>query len=937
MLGLGSGLWIIVFSMPAAGGAPADPPPRSLDSRLIFERIAAEPEIVTPTGIAVDRQRRILVVESHTHFRPAGYQGPPADRVRLFEDRDHDGKPECVGSFVEGTRMTMSVAVAQDGSVFIASRSALYRFEDRDGNGRADGTDGGKLPAPFVRLDTRGDYPHNGLSGFAFDCDGTVYFGLGENLGADYRLMGSDGATLSGGGEGGNIYRCRPDGSKLERVATGFWNPFHVAFDAFGRLFAVDNDPDSRPPCRLLHIVDGGDYGYRFRNGRKGLHPFTAWNGELPGTLGMVAGTGEAPCGVLAYESDQLPEDYRGTLLVTSWGDHRIEQYRLEPRGASFRATMKPVVAGGEDFRPVGIATAPDGSLYVSDWVDKSYTLHGQGRIWRLRSRRAAARGKASVTGSMEAGDRPRRRAAALKTIVTTGGPQTASEFLKDESADVRALAVRLLPAERIDLMAIAVADPSSLVRAGALRRLADPAAKDILLKALDSEDPFIRQAARLGLSRSLTIAKLATIADAPVLPAARRLGVLLILRDSDRPAARRLLPRFMTDTDPLVRLAAIRWVGEHRLEAFRPALLAGLTTSGVTRNQFEATLAALELLDGKARTPTDEVAGEDYIAALLRAPGTPRAVLRRGLRMLRPDHPALTTDLLRRLSGSPDEGVRVEAVRSLCQSPHAGRFAILAKLADDQSVPLALRAEAIVGLAPDAPRQRERLLKLAECDQPVLRREALRGLRSLPLSPNERTTLQSDARDDAASRELLDLLARPDARIPVVSDLGRATGASVDTWLARLDGPADAAAGERVFFHSKGPGCYLCHQVDGRGGRTGPDLSTQAAVSDRRRLVESIVAPSKEIAPQFVTWSVARTDGTVVTGVLLEESPEGALVLADSQGRRVTIKADEISERKPQAASIMPADLVKTMTVQEFRDLVAFLSGQSAGGRSSQ
>jgi len=934
MFGLGVGHWIVVSSMLAIGDAPAAVPPRSLDSRLIFERIAAEPDIVTPTGIAVDRQGRILIIESHTHFRPAGYQGPPADRVRLFEDRDHDGKPECIGSFVEGTRMTMSVAVAQDGSVFVASRSALYRFEDRDGNGRADGTEGGKLPAPFVRLDTRGDYPHNGLSGFAFDCDGTVYFGLGENLGADYRLIGSDGATLSGGGEGGNIYRCRPDGGKLERVATGFWNPFHVAFDVFGRLFAVDNDPDSRPPCRLLHIVDAGDYGYRFRNGRKGLHPFTAWNGELPGTLGMVTGTGEAPCGVIAYESDQLPQEYRGSLLVTSWGDHRIEQYRLEPRGASFRAMMKPVVAGGEDFRPVGIAAAPDGSLYVSDWVDKSYTLHGQGRIWRLRSPRAAAISQSSVAGSMRAGDRPRRRAAELKALLAAGeprNPKTTSAFLKDESADVRALAVRLLPAQCIDLKVISVADPSSLVCASALRRLADPAARDLLLKALDSDDPFIQQAARLGLSRSVTIVELAAIADAKELVPARRLGVLLILRDSGQPAARRLLPRFLTDPDPLVRFAAIQWVGEHKLAAFRPGLLAGLTTSAVTRNQFEATLTALELLDGKARTPTDEVAGEDYIAALLSNPGTPAAVLLRGLRMLRPDHPALTTNLLRRLSISPDEGVRVEAVRSLCQSPHLGRFAILAKLADDRTIPPPLRAEAIVGLAPDAPRHRERLLALAECDQSVLRREALRSLRSLPLSANERARLQSVATGDAESRALLDLLAGPDARRPAVSDQGPSTGTDVDAWLARLEGSAaaDAAAGERVFFHSKGPGCYLCHQVNGRGGRTGPDLSTRAAASDRRRLVESIVAPSKEIAPQFVAWSVARTDGTVVTGVMLEESPEGALILADSQGQRVTIKADEISARKPQAASIMPADLVKTMTVQEFRDLIAFLSGQ--------
>ena len=99
----------------------------------------------------------------------------------------------------------------------------------------------------------------------------------------------------------------------------------------------------------------------------------------------MVAGTGEAPSGVVEYDRDNLPKIIAERLLVTSWGDHRIEQYRLKPHGASFRATMEPVVTGGEDFRPVGIAIAPDGSVYISDWVDKSYTLHGKGRIWRLR------------------------------------------------------------------------------------------------------------------------------------------------------------------------------------------------------------------------------------------------------------------------------------------------------------------------------------------------------------------------------------------------------------------------------------------------------------------------------------------------------------------------------------------------------------------------
>jgi putative membrane-bound dehydrogenase-like protein len=607
-------LWIAVSSATlGAAGVSASSPPQSLDSRLVFERIAAEPEIVTPTGIAVDQRGRILVVESHTHFRPAGYQGPPADRIRVFEDRDRDGKTECTGTFFEGTQKTMNVAVARDGSVFVATRSALYRLEDRDGDGRADSITGGKLPAPIIRLDTKGDYPHNGLSGFAFDFAGTVYFGLGENLGADYRLIGKDGTTLSGGGEGGNIYRCRPDGTQLTRVATGFWNPFHVAFDVFGRLFAVDNDPDSRPPCRLLHIVDGGD------------------------------------------------------------------------------------------------------------WVDKSYSVHSKGRIWRLRNARPR-----TVLHSVTDNGPDRISVATLQSLAGAGkvSDSVIAHCLKSDSADVRALAVRILPVENVDLKTIAASDASPVVRSDAMRRLSDPAAKDVLLKALESEDPFVQQAARKGLQRSLKIDELIALAATRDLAAGRRLGLLLILRDSGRPEASALLPGFLSDPDPLIHFAAIQWVGEHRLEPFRPQLLAGLASSAATRNLFEATLAALEQLDGKMRNPRDEMAGEDYIVALLTDSRTSASVLERGLRMLRPSHPALTLDRLRRFVTGHDAGVAIEAARTLSQSSSPARFAVLSKLALDRNASPALRAEAIVGLADDAVNQRETLLTLASGEQAELRRD---------------------------------------------------------------------------------------------------------------------------------------------------------------------------------------------------------------------
>ncbi len=45
--------------------------PVSLDPRLVVERFAAAPDIVQPIALCFDTKGRLLVVESHTHFRPA--------------------------------------------------------------------------------------------------------------------------------------------------------------------------------------------------------------------------------------------------------------------------------------------------------------------------------------------------------------------------------------------------------------------------------------------------------------------------------------------------------------------------------------------------------------------------------------------------------------------------------------------------------------------------------------------------------------------------------------------------------------------------------------------------------------------------------------------------------------------------------------------------
>ena len=312
-----------------------------------MECFAAAPDIVQPIALDFDAKGRLLVVESHTHFRPANYTGPKFDRIRMLEDTDGDGKADRFTTFYEGTTYTMDLAVHPDGSVYVATRNEILRVRDSDGDGKAD------EKKRIVFLETNGNYPHNGLSGLSFDARGDLNFGIGENLGEPYKLIGSDGGTLTGGGEGGNIFHCTADGKKLRRVATGFWNPFGSCRDIYGRLFVVDNDPDASPPCRLVHVVEGGDYGFQFRYGRAGRHPFQAWNGELPGTLPYVAGTGESPCEVISYESDGLPDEYRGDLLVPAWADHRVERYTLKPTGRELQRRTQAIHSGRERLLPV--------------------------------------------------------------------------------------------------------------------------------------------------------------------------------------------------------------------------------------------------------------------------------------------------------------------------------------------------------------------------------------------------------------------------------------------------------------------------------------------------------------------------------------------------------------------------------------------------------
>ncbi len=255
-------------------------PPQVLDPNLKIELIAAEPDINTPVGIAVDKKGRVFVVENNTHQVRPDYKGPKSDRIRIFQ-QDGAGKWQAT-TFAEGFHNAMCLEFDPDGVLHFTMRDKLLKLEDTNNDGVCD------KQTELMRWETKGDYPHNGLSGMTFAPDGWLYVGSGENLQMPYTAIGADGWKFDYQPGGANVFRLRRDGSALHIVATGLWNGFGLECDGAGRILCVDNDPDSCPPNRLLHIVPGGDYGFNMTYGRAGTHPFQCWNGEIPGTLPMI-------------------------------------------------------------------------------------------------------------------------------------------------------------------------------------------------------------------------------------------------------------------------------------------------------------------------------------------------------------------------------------------------------------------------------------------------------------------------------------------------------------------------------------------------------------------------------------------------------------------------------------------------------------------------
>ncbi|MCO8120603.1 hypothetical protein NHH03_02550 [Stieleria sp. TO1_6] len=806
-----------------AGELFADPPqpPLVVDPDWQIELVRSEPDIVTPVACAFDSAGRLLVIESHTHFPPDNYSGPKTDRIHLLADSDGDGSLDDQSIFYEGGIATMGLAILQDNWIAVANRSEVIRIKDSTGDGKAD------LREVLLRLNTVAEYPHNGLAGLVMGPDGWLYVGQGENFGEPYELIASDGTKQIGGGEGGNIFRIRPDGSNLQRVATGFWNPFGMCFDSAERLWTVGNDPDAMPPCRLLQVVPGGDYGFQFRFGRAGTHPLLAWNGELPGTLPFAAGTGEAPCAVMPVAD---------RLWVTSWGDNRVEAYRLSAEGASWKSQTETIVQGDTDFRPVGIAQAADGSIYVTDWVRRDYSVHQTGRIWRLSRKQS----------------QPDTSASSLPELTTA--EKLAQQIAKSND------------------------------------RLA-------IFEALDDQDPFVRQAATTALAEQPNLKQI----DWSVCQTSgQQIGLLAAWRwlELSDPSSitvterQRLLRQGLASQFEGTVLLALRWSAERGEQSLLDNIQTLLSRPSISPKLFESAVATISYLKGGTSRGVRDPVREKLLSQLAADTHQSASIRAMAVRMIPADsNQPSDSELLQWAIDSRSDQLVFEIVRLLNARSGDAAINALAELSANDHVTNRNRAAAVSGLA-KAKQQQVGLLNRLE-------------------SESEPEMIREEARRVLADHTATDQSAQPDA-----TDLSG--------WMKQVGDGGDPEAGGRVFSRSI---CIRCHAYSGRGATTGPDL-TSLGGQTRERLLESILNPSKEVGPLYVPWKILTVDGKVLAGLKTATPGVGQkLSFQGADGEPFLVGLEEIEQHSFSDQSIMPAGLQKTMSIDELRDLLAFLS----------
>ncbi len=165
----------------------------------------------------------------------------------------------------------------------------------------------------------------------------------------------------------GTLVRYTPgEPDKWQLIHAGLRNPYGIAVDRFAEPFTFDADNEhdmGTPwyrPTRILHLIEGGDSGYREVTGQ--LPPrFADQPDHAPPLLDIGR---SSPTSVMFGDNLKFPAPYRRALFALDWTYGRVLAVHLFPRGMSYRASAETFLHG-RPLNVTDIAAGPDGAMYL--------------------------------------------------------------------------------------------------------------------------------------------------------------------------------------------------------------------------------------------------------------------------------------------------------------------------------------------------------------------------------------------------------------------------------------------------------------------------------------------------------------------------------------------------------------------------------------------
>jgi len=905
--------------------------PEGFEIRLF----AAEPLINKPINLATDARGRVWVSSTveypyaATKDRWIDGEGSRVrgsrDAIKILEDTDGDGAADKVTDFADGLNIPTGVLPwhkpeHRDGCIAWSIPNIWY-FADTTGDGKCDLREVLFGPLGYEK-DT-----HGMCSSFRLGPDGWVYATHGFNNSSHFEA--DDGSTLDL--HSGNVFRFRPDGSRIELWSAGQVNPFGLCFDGRGNLYSADCH--SAPVYQLLR---GAVYP-SFGKPHDGLGFGPTMIEHTHGSTGI--------CGIAWIDRNVWGSDWNDRVLIGNPVNSRVNFDHIEFRGSTPVAIEQPDFVFSDDpwFRPVDLHLADDGALYIADFynriighyevpLDHEGRDRERGRIWKVTKKAGVVAPRPAIEmpaiadpiAALEDDSPFRRRSAAAALLAdpragAVGNLRAALAEVPENDTHLRhslLLAVRGnlampggfsgLPNDDAEIANIALAVPTvesakylaevqsvddAQFRAKRLRHLARNAESIEVVRWL-SDMPENQSLARqvadvMAIREGLEERGVMTPPNALVVSAERLARDLLDARKKGSASVWQVLkhPEFPGSASPWS--MQMRSCTDGREVEVLSSLAKGQKQAeqrtGIIRSrEFEAKASLSFWLCGHRGAPTSGAHEKNYVRLVDAATGTEyeRAY---------PPRNDVCTKVVWKAGDYLEKKVRLEIV----DGDNGKAFAWLAiTRIDAQGVNVSAFREAANS------------------------RQALRQLADL---------LKVQARADLRDR-LRPFLPAPPAAAPL--EISPSQRAALDTLIAERTAsfekkPGKVAEGGELFkIH-----CAACHQVSGEGGLIGPQLD---GIGSRgvARLSEDILDPNRNVDAHFYITTLTLKDGSIIAGFLLAERGQ-VLVIVDTAGVEHRVATGQIEKRENAALSLMPAAFGQILNEGQFSDLLAWLLEQ--------